>query len=256
MLSPPARQSKYTSRAQRLARNRRRRGGAFLDNVATSLSQASIYPIINLFDRLLGPSKYQTAAAELERQKLTTEHLKSLALIERDASISQHRAELERHRDKRRGEEAALFAQRQKAAQALARYPVAEDAYMGTPAAALQEASSQVSSLMSRYPGVFAQHPGYARLLTDQIVAAMLAPLDTTDPLYLQKTLGELEYQIALEQARLAPMPTAQSLTVARPDITMPTKSLAAWQHGLVKASRAPPSVPDIPPGSSHARRR
>jgi len=117
-----------------------------------------------------------------------------------------------------------------------------EDAFVETPlehptglapgaVEASKEAEGLLRTLTTRYPAVFGAHPEYQNMLLDQLVAAIQSPLDPSDPLYVQKVLGSLEYQLALEQARLQPIPTVATSTISRPDVLAPAKSLAEWQR-------------------------
>jgi hypothetical protein len=96
-------------------------------------------------------------------------------------------------------------------------------------ALAAQQAKSFVTTMKSRYPAAFEGHPQYERVLEGQILGAILAPSDPADPLHVQRVMGSLEYEIALEAGRIRPQPTQAEAQVARPDISK-LPSLASYR--------------------------
>jgi len=93
-----------------------------------------------------------------------------------------------------------------------------------TPYQARSQAVEFVRVMKIRYPAVFTAHPDYEGIIEGQLLSALLAPPDPTDTMHVQKVMGDLEYNLALIQARLVPQPTAAEKLIARPDYTrLPT---------------------------------
>lgn len=66
-----------------------------------------------------------------------------------------------------------------------------------------QQAAEFSQMMMRRYPQLFHSFPQYAPLVESQALGALLAPADPTDPLYAQKALGEIEYNLGLAESRI-----------------------------------------------------
>jgi hypothetical protein len=62
-----------------------------------------------------------------------------------------------------------------------------------------------IRQLKQRYPMTFQQYPQYEKGLLEQVLGALLAPEDPSDPLAAQKTIGDIEMRIAQIESRINP---------------------------------------------------
>jgi len=130
--------------------------------------------------------------AELEKQHMQHE-------LELQQEAAREQLELEEARRE------AIFQEREReisaAEQRLASLPRSE----ASTTQSLQQAAAYLRLLKSRYPNIFALRPELGPYVEGQILGALLAPADPTDPLYVQKVVGELEFQLARSQQQIAP---------------------------------------------------
>jgi len=130
--------------------------------------------------------------AELEQQRLQHE-------LEREQEAARERLELEA------AQREARFQEREReitaAEERLASLPRSE----ASTTQSQQQAAAYLRLLKSRYPNIFALRPELGPYVEGQVLGALLAPADPTDPLYLQKVVGELEFQLARAQQQIDP---------------------------------------------------
>jgi hypothetical protein len=228
-----------------------RRGGAWWSPFTTSAA-------VGAFAALTAPvlEKWLSARSQAATAEAQKDFVAKISAEEKRLITSRLEAAALHERKRERGELVA--------ARAAAKNAVAFLTPSGLPTGlspgaeqADQEAHQSLQTLKNRYPAVFSAHPQYYDHLHDQIMAAIMSPIDPTDPLYVQKALGAIEYQLALEQSRLQPTPTPQVTSVARPDILMPAQSLAAWQKSKIEPSlRIPNQDQAYQSGYNRGRRK
>jgi len=119
-----------------------------------------------------------------------------LELEERRAAAEEARTEARERREEERME----ARERKEAERLSALAPTAQ----ATGQARLQ-ASQTVNKLRSRYPTAFAENPQYVHELEQKIIGVLLAPENAADPFSAQKTIGDIEFQLANLENRLAP---------------------------------------------------
>lgn len=151
-------------------------------------------------DYLSGQQKKQQAAelkeaelrlqAELERQRLGQERD-----LQRESAYEQAEFEAAQRETLRREQEKTI-AEREQRMASLARSEASTTQYQ-------QQAGAYLRLLKSRYPNVFALRPELERYAEGQLLGALLSPADPSDPMYVQKALGELEFQLARAQQQL-----------------------------------------------------
>lgn len=93
--------------------------------------------------------------------------------------------------------------------------------------ASRQQAAEFTTMMAKRYPNLFKEFPQYMGIIEGQALGALMAPADPSDPLYAQKALGEIEYNLSLAEARVratAKAPALMEPMIIPPEPTMVSK--------------------------------
>lgn len=134
-----------------------------------------------IFDRMKAQHATEMAIQEAEAAARLQEQAASRAISIRQKEAEQRKLE----REMERGELSELYRPTQSAGQSQ------------------QQASEFMEMMGKRYPNIFQKFPQYLGLIGNQALGALMAPADPSDPLYAQKALGELEFEISQAEARL-----------------------------------------------------
>lgn len=153
-----------------------------------------------------GPSVYQSvvgkvvpALAETIFDRMRAQHATDMAIREAEAATRLQEQAATRAAESRQKEALQKKIEREMEREELAAL------YQPTQSAGQSQlqASEFADTMARRYPNVFQKFPQYLGLIGNQALGALMAPADPSDPLYAQKALGELEYEISQAEARV-----------------------------------------------------
>lgn len=101
-------------------------------------------------------------------------------------------------------------------------------------------AASFADQMRARYPAAFKAFPNLYSQTEGQVLAAQISPADPTDAMYLNKVLGEIEFNIATTSHRLDPTSAepAPLLAAAKPKASRSKASAGLLGFGSARRRR------------------